>query len=131
MPHPVLQPGERLLALGAGVREIVAVGDDLQAQALLGAEEAVDGEVRGDVGPTLGTVRAAAADEQERPGGDERDQLVMVHGKAGLLDAWTEVPAGIPVREAEPDASFTTDGRADALIERGEVERLLATQAVA
>src|SRR4051812_28212512 len=108
MVHPVVQPGEGLVALGAGVGEVVAIGDDLQSQTRFGAEEAVDGKVGGDVGPALGAVRAAAANEQKGPRGDERDQLVMIYGKAGLLHAGAQIPARVPVREADPDAALTT-----------------------
>src|SRR5438876_10394170 len=76
-PQPVIQPAVRRLAGFARERVLGAVVD--QADAALGIQQAVDGQGGVDEGPAIVAVGAVAADDEDGPRGDEREELVVLH----------------------------------------------------
>ncbi len=93
------------------------------------AEEAVNGERRGDEGPAAISVGRVAAEEEKGPRSDERQKLVMLAAKGGT-DRISEIPGGVPIRELRPDPALAAHRDLDALVEGCQIQDLLGPQRV-
>ena len=84
--------------------------------------EAIDGKSRFDQGPASVAIGRAGtgltAEEQDRAGSGQREQLVMVPLEARFTTLRAEIPRGVPIGRSQRETSFTRNGRFDPLVER-------------